>query len=63
MIRTLLWRKASRSGDNGLECVELSTNATDVTYIRDSKDPEGPRLSLPHLDLAHLIHSIKGHDH
>lgn len=34
------WRKASRSGSNG-SCVELS-HTRDM--VRDSKNPEGPRL-------------------
>ncbi|MEW2353601.1 DUF397 domain-containing protein [Spirillospora sp. NPDC029432] len=37
------WRKASRSGENGGNCVELA-GACGVVGVRDSKDPEGPVL-------------------
>lgn len=38
------WRKPSRSGTNGGNCVEVATNVTGVVAVRDSKDPSGPRL-------------------
>ena len=38
------WIKATRSGDGG-NCVELRGHAGAVE-IRDSKDPDGPRLRL-----------------
>ena len=34
------WRKSSRSGGNGGQCVELSQ----LGAIRDSKNPHGPTL-------------------
>lgn len=38
------WRKSSHSG-GGNDCVEIST--VDVgTAVRDSKNPDGPRLSF-----------------
>ncbi len=39
----LTWRKASRSGENGGNCVELA-RAGGAIAIRDSKDPDGPVL-------------------
>ncbi|MFI0352850.1 DUF397 domain-containing protein [Actinomadura sp. 9N407] len=39
------WRKSSHSGGNGGECVELA-GLPHVVAIRDSKDPDGPRLAL-----------------
>ena len=39
------WRKSSYSGDNGGACVEVGT-AGRVVAVRDSKDPEGPRLAF-----------------
>jgi hypothetical protein len=38
------WRKSSRSGDNGGTCVEVARNLTDAVAVRDSKDPDGPKL-------------------
>ncbi|MDL4775301.1 MULTISPECIES: DUF397 domain-containing protein [Thermomonosporaceae] len=37
------WRKASRSGENGGNCVELA-GLSGVVAVRDSKDPDGPKL-------------------
>jgi hypothetical protein len=39
-----VWRKSSRSGDNGGNCVEVARNLPGVVAIRDSKDPGGPVL-------------------
>lgn len=35
------WRKASRSGPTGGNCVEVAANLPGVTALRDSKRPEG----------------------
>ncbi|MCF6473868.1 DUF397 domain-containing protein [Nonomuraea sp. MG754425] len=39
-----LWRKSSRSSDNGGQCVEVAMNLPGVIAVRDSKDPDGPKL-------------------
>jgi hypothetical protein len=39
-----LWRKSSRSGSNGGNCVEVATNLPGIVGVRDSKDPDGPAL-------------------
>ncbi|MCP3785335.1 DUF397 domain-containing protein [Micromonospora sp. A3M-1-15] len=38
------WRKSTRSGDNGGNCVEVADNLPDVVAVRDSKDRSGPVL-------------------
>ncbi|MQY05602.1 DUF397 domain-containing protein [Actinomadura macrotermitis] len=58
MIDGIEWRKANNSRTNN-ECVELSTNVADVTLIRDSRDPHGPRLTLRPVGLAVLVGRIK----
>jgi Domain of unknown function (DUF397) len=40
------WRKASYSGSNGGECVEVATTPSPAIAVRDSKDPDGPRLAV-----------------
>ena len=39
------WAKSSYSSDEGAECVEVAT-ASDTILIRDSKNPDGPRLTI-----------------
>jgi hypothetical protein len=41
-----IWRKSTRSGDNGGACVEVATNLADVVAVRDSKDQTGPTLTF-----------------
>lgn len=38
------WRKSSRSGDNGGNCVEVASNLPGIVAVRDSKNPNGPAL-------------------
>ncbi|MFU8874342.1 DUF397 domain-containing protein [Micromonospora sp. SL4-19] len=38
------WRKSTRSGDNGGNCVEVADNLPGVVAVRDSKDRSGPAL-------------------
>lgn len=39
------WRKAARSTSNGGQCVEVAL-LPDRVMVRDSKDPDGPRLAV-----------------
>ncbi|WP_431899006.1 DUF397 domain-containing protein [Micromonospora chalcea] len=41
-----VWRKSTRSGDNGGACVEVATNVPGVVAVRDSKDLQGPSLAF-----------------
>ncbi|MEO3779996.1 DUF397 domain-containing protein [Micromonospora sp. B11E3] len=40
------WRKSSRSGASGGNCVEVADNLPGVVAVRDSKDPAGPALTF-----------------
>lgn len=44
----MAWRKSSFSSDNAGTCVEVGTTPDSETLylVRDSKDPQGPRLSF-----------------
>lgn len=39
------WRKSTYSSDEGGACVEVATHPAAV-HVRDSKNPDGPMLSL-----------------
>jgi hypothetical protein len=42
------WRKSSYSNDQGGDCVEIAPHPAAI-HIRDSKNPEGPTLTVtPH---------------
>ncbi|MDM4723156.1 DUF397 domain-containing protein [Micromonospora sp. WMMA1363] len=38
------WRKSTRSGTSGGNCVEVADNLPGVVGVRDSKDRTGPAL-------------------
>jgi hypothetical protein len=40
------WRKSTRSGSNGGDCVEVADNLPGLVAVRDSKDPTGPALTF-----------------
>ncbi|MGI5326161.1 DUF397 domain-containing protein [Actinomadura nitritigenes] len=52
------WRKASRSSNNGGDCVEVA-RVSGTVAIRDSKDPHGPKLLITPQALHHLARTIK----
>jgi Domain of unknown function (DUF397) len=54
-----LWRKASKSGGNGGDCVEVARNLADAVAVRDSKDPEGPKLVVAPGDWQAFTASVK----
>ncbi|MDH6464315.1 hypothetical protein M2302_004513 [Micromonospora sp. A200] len=45
-LSSAIWRKSSRSGGNGGNCVEVATNLPGIVAARDSKDRAGPALSF-----------------
>ena len=40
------WRKSSYSNGNGGACVEVAQVLLEAVAVRDSKDPDGPRLAF-----------------
>ncbi|MEU6751624.1 DUF397 domain-containing protein [Spirillospora sp. NPDC046719] len=54
-LARLSWRKSTRSGANGGDCVELADAAgavVDAVEVRDSKDPDEPFCWSPALPRA-----------
>ncbi|CNG81428.1 Domain of uncharacterised function (DUF397) [Mycobacterium tuberculosis] len=43
-LSTAVWRKSSKSTATGNECVELTAMAG-LIAVRDSVDPDGPKLA------------------
>ncbi len=43
-LTTAKWCKSSYSNANGGQCVEVARNLPGVVAVRDSKDPDGPKL-------------------
>ncbi|MFC8368479.1 DUF397 domain-containing protein [Streptomyces sp. NPDC057239] len=52
------WFKSSYSGGSGTECVECA-HADDGTLIRDSKDVEGPVITVGHDTWASFVQTIR----
>jgi hypothetical protein len=59
------WRKSSFSGGSGEDCVEVApfpASRDESPYmiaVRDSKNPNGPRLRLTAAQWAHFTNEIK----
>jgi hypothetical protein len=45
MDMNLQWRKATYSSGNGGNCIEVAA-ADRTVAVRDSRDPDGPRLTF-----------------
>lgn len=57
------WRKASRSSSNGGDCVEVARNLRGAVAVRDSKNPEGPKLVFSPADWQNFTAGIKAGRH
>ena len=55
-MRDRTWRKSSYSRD--LNCVEVALSP-DTTAIRDSKDPNGPHLTVPAQQWQHFLSGVR----
>lgn len=52
------WRKSRRSNDQEGACVELAA-LTEGVGVRDSKDPDGPKLLLTPTTFRALLTDLK----
>lgn len=53
------WRKSTRSGSNGGDCVEVADNLPGVVAVRDSKDPVGPALIFSPAEWVRFVRAVK----
>jgi hypothetical protein len=53
-----VWRKASNSGANGGGCVEVARLPA-VVAVRDSKDPDGSRLTFSSEEWRAFVAGVK----
>ncbi|SNS52767.1 protein of unknown function [Actinomadura meyerae] len=52
------WRKSTHSSNQGDDCVELA-DLGEVVGLRDSKDPDGPKLVMRRAEFSALLTSLK----
>ena len=53
------WRKSTRSGDNGGNCVEVADNLPGIVAVRDSKDCSGPVLVFTADSWTGFVHALQ----
>ncbi|MEU8782210.1 DUF397 domain-containing protein [Streptomyces sp. Je 1-4] len=53
------WTKSSYSGGNGA-CVEIAVPTAAAIAVRDSKDPDGPRLTFDNSSWRHFVSDVAG---
>jgi hypothetical protein len=53
------WRKSTRSSGNGDNCVEVARNLPGRVAVRDSKNPDGPKLVFSPSDWRAFIAGVK----
>ncbi|GGK56834.1 hypothetical protein Ppa06_15000 [Planomonospora parontospora subsp. parontospora] len=58
-LSAAVWRKSSRSSDNGGQCVEVADNLPGVVAVRDSKDPDGPKLLFTPAEWRAFVGGVK----
>ena len=53
------WRRASYRSSNGGGCVEVASDPGTTVAVRDSKDPDGPRLAFTAGDWRAFLRQVK----
>jgi hypothetical protein len=56
------WRKSSHSDHHGGDCVEVA-EISPLVAVRDSKNPDGPKLTFAAADWRAFTSRIKGNIH
>ena len=57
-LTDLIWRKASKSHEDGDQCVEIAS-ASAVVAVRDSKNPDGPVLIFGRNEFRRFASALK----
>ncbi|GAA4320582.1 DUF397 domain-containing protein [Actinomadura luteofluorescens] len=57
-LSRLDWRRASKSHEDGDQCVEIASGSDEVS-LRDSKDPDGPKLVVSRSDFRYFVSVLK----
>ena len=55
----LVWRKSTRSGGQGGQCVETANLPNGGRAVRDSKNPNGPALHFTAAEWAAFIEGVQ----
>jgi hypothetical protein len=58
----IAWRKSSHSSTNGGNCVEVAAISHEIA-VRDSKNPNGPRLVISHAAFRRFASAIQNGRH
>jgi uncharacterized protein DUF397 len=58
-LTATIWRKSTRSGNGGSDCVEVAKNLSGVVGVRDSKDRSGPVLAFDPQAWTDFIGAVK----
>jgi hypothetical protein len=53
------WRRSARSNSNGGNCVEVGRNLRGIVAVRDSKDPDGPKIIVSPAGWQSFTASVK----
>ncbi|GAA3115260.1 DUF397 domain-containing protein [Streptosporangium carneum] len=53
------WKKSSRSGESGGNCVEVAGNLPGIIAVRDSKNPTGPSLAFTPCEWETFVKGVK----
>ena len=54
-----VWYKSAFSNGSGGDCVEVARNLPGIVAVRDSKNPDGPRLTVTASTWSAFVAGIK----
>ncbi|NUK13434.1 DUF397 domain-containing protein [Streptomyces lunaelactis] len=60
-LEVATWRKSTHSGGDGGDCLEVADNHPDIVPVRDSKNPDGPKLVFPAATWSAFVTDLKQH--